>query len=131
MSKVTHLGLSKLPLLLGPVMECQQICALFFLISTVSHRCLFLFIENDLIPDVHKHKIINVSQKTWVNKNCFNPYLVKKSLKVRLTGNPALRIFTVSNMPEYRNWFRTTSGSNLFGLYRREKTFLKLIMCVE
>lgn len=73
--------------------------------------------------------INNNTKSLWVNKlsenvkrcsrSCLlNPYLLKKSLKVRLMGNPARRIFTVSSMPEYRSWFRTTSGSNLLGVYR-------------
>lgn len=45
-------------------------------------------------------------------------YRVKKSLKVLRTGKPARRIFTVSNIPEYLSWFRTTSGSNTLGFYK-------------
>lgn len=53
------------------------------------------------------------------NKN--NTNRKKKSLKVLRTGKPARRILTVSNIPEYLNWFRTTSGSNIFGFYKLNK----------
>lgn len=41
-------------------------------------------------------------------------------MKVLRTGKPARRIFTVSNIPEYLSWFRTTSGSNTLGFYEQD-----------
>lgn len=56
-----------------------------------------------------------ISQRVQIQRHT---YREKKSLKVLRTGNPARRIFTVSNIPEYLSWFRTTSGSNTFGFYK-------------
>lgn len=43
-------------------------------------------------------------------------HLQQKSWKVLRTGKPRLRIFTVSNIPEYLSWFRTKVGSNWSGI---------------
>lgn len=42
-----------------------------------------------------------------------------KSLKVLRTGKPARRIFTVSSIPEYLSWLRTTSGLKTLGFYKQ------------
>lgn len=43
----------------------------------------------------------------------------QKSWKGLRTGKPARRIFTVSNMPEYLSWFRTSVWSNWSGIWRQ------------
>ena len=55
--------------------------------------------------------------KVWSRKK--NKYLNKKSSYVRLTGKPARRILTVSNIPEYLSWLRTTFGLKDWGSWRK------------
>lgn len=55
---------------------------------------------------------------------CVLSHLQQKSWKGLRTGNPLLRIFTVSSIPEYLSWFRTNVWSNWSGICRQETTTL-------
>jgi len=58
------------------------------------------------VPIQSRHPAVtNLEQKSW------------KGLR---TGKPVRRIFTVSNMPEYLSWFRTTVWSKRSGIWIRE-----------
>lgn len=119
----SHLGLAKLPLFLGLVIFEEKVCSSLLIICCC---CYFLF-QNDLIPDRQEKKREQsvrdnkreisaiISERV---KNLKDTNREKKSLKVLRTGNPARRIFTVSNIPEYLSWFRTTSGLKTFGFYK-------------
>lgn len=68
------------------------------------------YLANCSNNNIHSQLSANIHRYKWLYLN------MKSSYNLR-TGYPDLLILTVSIMPEYFNWFITTSGMKLLGTY--------------
>lgn len=103
-------------------------CHSFLVLSYLNRRSVLLFLSSPAAATFSFRMILYLQQK-WSQlsekkrgkqpdpQQFKDTNREKKSLKVLRTGNPARRIFTVSSIPEYLSWLRTTSGSKMFGFY--------------